>query len=387
MLGWRDFHRMTRREIIVQIVLVLLAIIIIYGAVSSAKTNLAALGVTSGFSFLERATDWAYSFSLIDRSIDDTYARTITIGFLNTLFVGFISIFFTTILGFVIGTMRDSENLGLQVLSSVYVQIFRNIPLILQVVFLYPILIHFPSPKQAHSVADVIFLSNRGIAVPTFNLSLSMILVIVVLSLAICFLCLKMIKSTGRALGIWALITAALFAIAAFLFTPDGAGVFSVPELKGLRFRGGGMLSVELVAMIVGIVLYGAAYIGEVVRGGLDEVPKGMVEAGKSVGLRRFAIWWNIKMPIALRSIIPPLGNQWIFIMKATTVGVAIGFSDLFYIVSTSITQSCPRAIPKCTSENGSVMSILPCGRARRWRESCRRRFAYASRLPPPDPR
>ena len=121
---------------------------------------------------------------------------------------------------------------------------------------------------------------------------------------------------------------------------PEGAGVVSVPYLKGLRFRDGLTISVELVAMIVGIVLYGAAYIGEIARGGLADVEKGLVEAGESLGMGAFAVWWKIKVPMALRSIVPPLGNQWIFIMKATTVGVAIGFSDLFYIVSTSITQS-----------------------------------------------
>ncbi|MEL6375694.1 MAG: ABC transporter permease subunit, partial [Pseudomonadota bacterium] len=138
----------------------------------------------------------------------------------------------------------------------------------------------------------------------------------------------------------WLLGTVAALAIAVAFFTPEGESAVSIPSLQGLRFRGGLTLSVELVAMILAIVLYSAAYIAEVVRGGLDEVPKGLVEAGKSLGLSGFAIWWKIKVPMALRSIIPPLGNQWIFTMKATTVGVAIGFSDLFYIVSTSITQS-----------------------------------------------
>ena len=104
MLGWRDFKRMTGREKVMQIAVVLLVVIIVVGAVRSAQINLAALGITSGFSFLERATGWAYSFSLIERSIDDTYARTLLIGFLNTLFVGFTSIIFATILGFIIGT-------------------------------------------------------------------------------------------------------------------------------------------------------------------------------------------------------------------------------------------------------------------------------------------
>ncbi|MEM8774039.1 MAG: ABC transporter permease subunit [Pseudomonadota bacterium] len=340
MLGWRDFKRMTGREIALQVALLAFLFLIVIGAVRSAQINLAALGITSGFSFLERDTGWSYSFSLIERTIDDTYRRTLTIGFMNTLFVGFISIFFATILGFIIGTMRDSRNLGLQVASSIYVQVFRNIPLILQVVFLYAILIHLPSPKQAYSFADLVFMSGRGIYVPTLSIPLGVAAITTGLSVLLAFGTARAMSSAFRAVGVWLLGTIVLFFFAAVFFTPEGENALSVPELKGLRFRGGLTLSVELVAMIAAIVLYSAAYIAEVVRGGLEEVPKGLVEAGKSLGLSHFAIWWNIKVPMALRSIIPPLGNQWIFTMKATTVGVAIGFSDLFYIVSTSITQS-----------------------------------------------
>ena len=340
MFGWRDFHKMTGREIAMQIALVALVIIIIIGAVRSAQVNLAALGITSGFSFLDRATGWAYSFSLIERSIDDTYARTLLIGFLNTLFVGSTSIVLATILGFIIGTMRDSQNLGLQSVASLYVQVFRNIPLILQVVFLYSLLIHAPSPKQAYSAFDMVFMSNRGIMVPVLNISLSVLAAVVGCSIVLGVTASRLMRSALSAFALWLLGSAVLLLMAVLAFTPEGSDYFSVPYLKGLRFRDGMTLSVELVAMIVGIVLYGAAYIGEVVRGGLKEVPKGLVEAGESLGLGRLAVWWKIKVPMALRSIVPPLGNQWIFIMKATTVGVAIGFSDLFYIVSTSITQS-----------------------------------------------
>lgn len=340
MLTWRDFRRMTPREIAIQVGLVVFVVVLVFGAVRSAQINLATLGITSGYAFLDRSTGWGYSFSLLERSIDDPYSKTLLIGFLNTVFVGSISIVLATVLGFVIGTMRDSENLGLQVISSLYVQVFRNVPLILQVVFLYALLIHFPSPRQAYSVADTVFMSNRGIMVPILSLPLGLVAGIILGSVALGVATMRLSGSLLRGLALWSVGTAILCIVAALVATPEGQSLISVPELKGLRFEGGLTLSVELVAMIVGIVLYGAAYIGEVVRGGLAEVPKGLREAGESLGLGSFAVWWTIRMPMALRSIIPPLGNQWIFIMKATTVGVAIGFSDLFYIVSTSITQS-----------------------------------------------
>ncbi len=340
MLGWRDFNRMSFREIALQLGAAVLVIFVVVTAYASARVNLETLGITSGFNFLDRNTGWSYSFSLLERSIDDTYRKTLFIGFLNTVFVGLISILVATVLGFVIGTMRDSENPGLKTISSVYVQIFRNIPLILQIVFLYSILIHLPGPKQAYSIGDVVFMSNRGIMVPMLTLPLWSVVGLVIGATVLGWALLQSKLGLWKGLGIWLASVVVTTSLAVAYLVPEGSSVVSVPFLKGLRFREGLTLSVELVAMIVGIVLYSAAYIGEVVRGGLDEVPKGLVEAGKSLGLGRFAVWWTIKMPMALRSIIPPLGNQWIFTMKATTVGVAIGFSDLFYIVSTSITQS-----------------------------------------------
>ena len=193
-------------------------------------------------------------------------------------------------------------------------------------VFLYAILIHLPGPKQAHSLGDLMFMSNRGIMVPVLTMPLGAVAGVAVASIALGVGLARFARSALQAVLGWFAGTVVLLVSAIALFTPEGSSVVSIPYLKGLRFRDGLTLSVELVAMIVGIVLYGAAYIGEVARGGLAEVEKGLVEAGESLGLGAFAVWWTIKVPMALRSIVPPLGNQWIFIMKATTVGVAIGF-------------------------------------------------------------
>ena len=289
MLGWRDLNRMTPREIVVQLAVLILVVVIVVSAYFSARINLAEMGITSGFNFLNRDTGWSYSFSLIERTIDDTYRKTLFIGFLNTVFVGLISIFFATILGFIIGTMRDSENPGLKAISSVYVQIFRNIPLILQIVFLYSILIHFPGPKQAYAIGDIMFMSNRGIMVPVLTLPLWSVVALVVGATLIGWALLRSGLSLWKGLFIWLASLVAATGLAVLLLVPEGSSVVSIPYLKGLRFREGLTLSVELVAMIIGIVLYSTAYIGEVVRGGLDEVPKGLVEAGKSLGLGRFA--------------------------------------------------------------------------------------------------
>ncbi|MEM9639175.1 MAG: ABC transporter permease subunit [Pseudomonadota bacterium] len=332
--------RAKRRKLIVQGILCALTILAIWGAVRSAQVNLAALGITSGFGFLERGTGWDYSFSLVERSINDPYARTLLIGFLNTMFVGFICIFLSTLFGFIIGTGRDSSHPAIKSASTVFVQIFRNIPLILQAVFLYSLLIHFPGPRQAMNLGDAVFLSNRGLMLPGLNVSagvaVAMLLAILATGLLILFRRTPLLRGVLQ----WSMASGVIVLGTALLMRPEGEALVSLPALQGLRFQGGITVPVELVAMITSITLYGSAYIAEVVRGGLNQVPRGLIEAGQALGLTPGAIWTRIKMPMSLRSIVPPLGNQWIFIMKATTIGIAIGFSDLFYIVSNSITQS-----------------------------------------------
>lgn len=329
-----------QRKITIQVLLVIISIIAIWGAVSSAQVNLAALGITNGFGFLDRSTGWDYSFSLVERSINDPYSKTLVIGFQNTIFVGFISIFFATIFGFIIGTGRDSSHPGVKAASTVFVQTFRNIPLILQGVFLYSVLIHFPGPRQSMSFADSVFLSNRGLMLPGLNVSPSVAVALILAIASVAVLLVWRKVPLLRGLIIWIAAAISMSVIVAFVMRPEGEPLLSIPSLKGLRFNGGITVSIELVAMITAITLYGSAYIAEVVRGGLKQVPRGLIEAGQAVGLTQGQIWHRIKMPMSLRSIIPPLGNQWIFIMKATTIGIAIGFSDMFYIVSNSITQS-----------------------------------------------
>ncbi|AKO96354.1 amine acid ABC transporter, permease protein, 3-TM region, His/Glu/Gln/Arg/opine family [Marinovum algicola DG 898] len=323
-----------------QAALVVVTLLAVWGAVSNAQYNLTRLNMTSGFGFLERGTGWNYSFSLVERSINDSYAYTLFIGLLNTLFVGFICIVTTTIFGFLIGTMRDVRHPALRFAASVYVQIFRNIPLILQAIFLYAILIHMGGPRQAVSLGDVAFLSGRGAMLPGLNVSPTVAVALLLASLALGVALILARPVLWRGLALWAGGSLGLALAVALVLRPEGESLLSLPQLQGLRFTGGISVPIELFALIAAITLYGSAYVAEIVRGGLAQVPRGLVEAGQALGLSRAAIWSRIKVPMALRSIIPPLGNQWIFMMKATTIGIAIGFSDLFYITVNAISQS-----------------------------------------------
>lgn len=328
------------RKMVVQAVIVGVTLLAIWGAVTNAQYNLTRLNMTSGFSFLDRGTGWNYSFSLVERSISDRYSYTLFIGLLNTLFVGFICIITTTVFGFVIGTLRDVRHPALRLAASVYVQIFRNIPLILQAIFLYAILIHMGGPKQALSIGDIAYLSGRGLMMPGLNISPTVAVALLLASLVLAIGLILARPSLWRGLAIWAGGSVVLAALVAVALRPEGESALSLPVLQGLRFTGGISVPIELFALVVSITLYGSAYVAEIVRGGLAQVPRGLVEAGQALGLSPMAIWSRVKVPMALRSTIPPLGNQWIFMMKATTIGIAIGFSDLFYITVNSISQS-----------------------------------------------
>lgn len=329
------------KDLLVQSIFLAVIILLIASAVTSARTNLSAMGISSGFGFLDRSTGWSYSFSLVERSIDDPYRWTLFVGFLNTLFLGAVSIVLATLLGFAVGAARDARNFALNTTATLFVQLFRNIPLILQLVFWYAILIHMPGPRQAMSFLDLAFLSNRGLYTPALTLPpLASLAALAFAIVSVTVVAKAARQGLAKRFFLWLAANCVLLTVLVLVTGTDDGAIFSVPALTGLRFTGGITIPVELVAMIIAIVLYGAAYIAEVVKGGLRAVPKGLIEAGRSLGLSERAIWFKITMPMALRSIIPPLGNQWIFLMKATTIGVAIGFSDLFMIVSTSITQS-----------------------------------------------
>lgn len=325
---------------------VVLSILIFF--VATAQQNLAAQGITSGFDFLYRSTGWDISFSLMDYNIRDPYWRALLIGLENTLIVGLLGLLFATIFGTLIGIARVVPNPLLRALGTVYVEVFRNVPLILQGLFWYSIATHLPHPRQAIKLGDSIFISGRGINIPfvemshgTFLFALSCFLVA---GLAIVFVPrIGLLGSRGpRSYFNWiTLATAAVAACAAIYANHDPqVGLFTSPELRGFRFVGGIHIPPEFFALLIAIAFFGSAYIAEIVRGGLLSVNKGSLEAAEALGLRPWEVYWYVRMPLALRAIMPPMGNQFVWLMKATTIGIAIGFSDLFAISSTAINQS-----------------------------------------------
>lgn len=325
-------------------------LILIAAGILTAKANLESQGMTAGFGFLDRSTGFDVGFSLIEFGPNDTYGKMIWVGILNTMFLGAIGIVLANLVGLIVAVARTSSNGTLNALGTVYIEIFRNIPLILQTMFWYALLTHLPRPKQAYSLFDMSFLSSRGLFVPGLNvggLSATVFFAILIGSLILLawFSASRRFrtwpetrrKTTRRAVALIAVVLCLAVLYAGRL---ADTSLVSVPELKGLNIRGGIRIPPELAALAIAMAVYGGAYMAEIFRAGFLSVGKGQVEAGNSLGLSSWYVFTRIRLPLAIRAVLPTLINQYVWLFKATTLGIVIGFTDFFSVISVSINQS-----------------------------------------------
>lgn len=339
------------RNTTLQVLFVSTIAILFVTFVVTAKTNLDAQGITSGFGFFERATAWDVNFSLIDFKSSDTYLRVLIVGFLNSVFVGAIALSLATLAGVTVGAMRTSSNAMARIVGTYYVELFRNVPLILQLLFWYALLIELPHPRNATIfLGGNLQISGRGIYFTGLNVTgLSAFLAIIAFIASV--IAIAWIAKAHRFQRtepaqrrrlqlIVAVCTAIFILVIMYVGRIPETELLNVPALKGLNIRGGIRATPELLACIVAIAVYGTAYIAEIMRAGFNSVPKGQVEAGDALGLHGAQIFWRIRLPLAVRAVMPTLINQYIWLFKATTIGIAVGFADYFFVISTSINQS-----------------------------------------------
>jgi general L-amino acid transport system permease protein len=316
---------------------------VIIGAVGTMvyqfNVNTAKLGLSYGYDFLWRPTSWNVSTSPVPHSPESPYWWTFLVGLLNTLSLGILCVVMTTLGGFALGLALISRNYLLAKIAAAYVAVFRNVPAILQVFFWYNVLKHLPGERQAWSLAGIGFVSNRGLvtASPVFDGVAAWTILAVTLAFGgFAFACSRK-RFRGRRWTVMAGAAASLATIAA-LAGPH----ISVdwPVLRGFGYVGGARLTTEFLSLFVALTFYSSAFIGEIVRGGLLSVSKGQIEAGRALGLPSWLIEWKIRIPLGLRAILPALSNQHLFTMKLTSLGAAIGYSDLFAVTSVSINQT-----------------------------------------------
>ncbi|CAN5271076.1 ABC transporter permease subunit [soil metagenome] len=335
--------------VVVQVLFVAAVVWVGYEIVENAKANLQAQRIASGFGFMSNTASFAVSQALIPFSESDTYSRVFLVGLLNTLLVSVVGIVIATIIGVLVALGRLSPNWLLARISGGYVEVIRNQPLLFQILFWYlAVLATLPSPRQSISLFGTVFLSNRGLIVPNpvplqpFGVFALAIGIGVVASLLMRFYARRRLFAAGQKLTIWPFVLAMLVGLPGLVVMIFGAPVtFDVPQLKGFNFAGGAKVLPEFAALTIALSTYTAAFIAEIVRAGLQSVPKGQMEAGASLGLSRGETLRLVIIPQAMRVILPPLTNQYLNLTKNSSLAVAIGYPDLFSVFAgTALSQT-----------------------------------------------
>jgi general L-amino acid transport system permease protein len=337
-----------KRSILYQLGVLAMVGLLGYYLVSNTIANLERQAIATGFGFLEKEAAFEIGESLISYSAADRYARALLVGVLNTLLVSFTGIILTVILGAFIGIARLSTNWLVSRLAAVYIEVFQDIPILLQLFFWYAFFYEMlPSPRQALSPFTGVFLTNRGlvIAVPEFHPAHTyMAAAFVAGCVSVFFLrrwARKRQAKTGMVFPVFSLSVGILVLLPLLAWLAGGAPTtMSVPELKGFNFQGGLNVSPEFTALLLGLVLYTAAFVAEAVRAGIQSVSKGQREAAMSIGLRPNRVLQLVILPQALRVIIPPLTSQMLSLTKNSSLAVAIGYPDFVSVAGTAINQT-----------------------------------------------
>ena len=342
------------RSIVFQVILAIFITYLIYSGITNAAGNLARAGIASGFDFLGERAGFEVSQALIQYTSDSTYRRAFFVGLLNTLLVSAIGIFFATIIGFFVGICRLSNNFLVRKSAEVYVEVLRNIPLLLQLLFWYKaVLATLPSPRGSYSFFnESVFLNNRGLSIPQFipEAGATAVFVSVAVALAVTFGVGRWAKArparTGQAFPTIRIGIAIIIGLPLLVFFLTGTPfTMEYPELGGFNFRGGNAVHPEFMALLLGLSLYTGAFIAEIVRSGIKAVSHGQTEAAFSLGLRPNTTMRLIIIPQALRVIIPPLTSQYLNLTKNSSLAVAIGYPDLVAVFSNTVGNQTGQAV------------------------------------------
>ncbi|MEF2230483.1 MAG: ABC transporter permease subunit [Pseudodesulfovibrio sp.] len=312
------------------------------------QANLEARNISSGFGFLSVEGGLPINDSLLPYTPADTYGRAFFIGMVNTLFVSGLAIALATVLGVLVGVARVSTNWLVARLAAVYVEVLRNIPLLLTLFFCYSTLLAFlPAPRQSLTPLAGFFINNRGVFAPRPHWLDGAGWVAAALAAAVLGTVLLARKSrrmrddTGRGLPAGWLSLGLIVGLPTLAYFLAGRPVaFDVPVLRGFNFKGGMVLRPEFSALLVGLVLYTAAFIGENVRSGIQSVDRGQLDAAKALGLRPGLIMRKVILPQTLRVCIPATTNDYTSLVKNSSLAVAIGYPDMVSIGGTIIGQN-----------------------------------------------
>jgi general L-amino acid transport system permease protein len=338
----------TKRAVIYQVVVLGIVGLVAYYLFTNTLANLERQNIATGFGFFTKEASFEIGESPIPYSAADTYGRALVVGVLNTIKVSFIGIILTVILGTFVGIARLSRNWLVAKLAGIYIEVMQDIPVLLQLVFWYAVFYEsFPSPRQALNPISGVYFCNRGMAfaVPEPHpVYIYMTLVFLAGCLAVWVLrrwAKKRQEKTGQLFPVFLVSLAILLVLPLATWLLGGAPLkMNVPKLVGFNFEGGTTFSPEFAALLLGLVLYTAAFVAEIVRAGIQAISRGQVEAAMSMGLKPGQVLRLVILPQALRVIIPPLTSQMLNLTKNSTLAIAIGFPDFVSVANTTINQT-----------------------------------------------
>lgn len=346
---WRDERYL---QVIIQVLVVLGLGALGYWLVHNLLTGLEAMGTPLSFKFLPQTSQFDIGETIIEYSRNSSYAQALLVGLLNTIKVSFIGIVLATILGIIVGVARLSQNWLVSKLASFYVELLRNLPLLVFLIILSTTVFHkLPRVNEALSAWGWAFLTNRGIYIvwpqpaggwDVYKWFLLGSVIIGFIAGAIKY---REGKRTGRMplYWLWAIVVFALLAVFTWFIAQFIAGrplSLDYPVLAGRNFKGGMSLTPEFMAILSGLVIYTSAFIAEVVRAGIQSVSKGQREAAGALGLSGFQTLRLIVFPQAMRVIVPPLTSQYLNLTKNSSLAIAVGYPDLFAVGGTIVNQS-----------------------------------------------
>ncbi len=360
-------HTRSLGSIAIQVGIVVVIAGLIYGAVVDAAQNLARAHIASGFGFWNNTAGFDISQTLIAYSAStSTFGRAFWVGLLNTLVVAVISIVFATVLGLIVGLARLSSNWLVARLAGGYVELIRNIPLLLQLFFWYnAVLKSLPQLRGSVALPGGGILNNRGLFLPRpefgphFGVVIAALLVGIAAAITLVVFANRRRDRTGEevptlwpVVGFVVVLPLAVFALAGFPLA------FSVPQMGRFNVSGGVEIIPEFAALVLALTVYTAAFIAEVVRAGVQAVSGGQIEAAQALGLRSGATLRLVVLPQAMRVIVPPLTSQYLNLIKNSSLAVAIGYPDLVQIFAGSVLNITGQAVEVIAITMGVYLAI-----------------------------
>ncbi|WP_407551732.1 amino acid ABC transporter permease [Vibrio parahaemolyticus] len=354
------------RSAIFQIIAIAALVFFFYTIINNALNNLDARGIATGFGFLNQEAGFGIGLTLIEYNETYSYGRTFIVGLLNTALVSVLGIILATAIGFTMGVARLSTNWLVSHLAAVYIETFRNIPLLLQIFFWYfAVLQALPSARQSLSLGEAIFLNVRGLyfPAPVFNEGSGVVIAAFVIGLiatiSISIWARNKQRLTGQQTPMGRIGLGLLVGLPLLVYFVSGMPIsLEYPELKGFNFKGGISIIPELAALLLALSVYTAAFIAEIVRSGINAVSHGQTEAAMSLGLPRAKTLKLVVIPQALRIIIPPLTSQYLNLTKNSSLAMAIGYPDLVSVFAGTTLNQTGQAIEIIAMTMGVYLTL-----------------------------